>query len=594
MLQYFDTLTDNSGNALLGATVAVTQFPSGAAATIYSANGTASPIANATVASDITGQISFYAPDGVYILTYSYKGTQYKVRSPVQMLDPTGFVALPDSGGANAYVVTDQRLSGQLYTGLKIEFKAAVSNTGASTLNVNGTGAQPITQPGGGALVSGMIQTNGLIRAEWDGTQWQFLGVQSQPFFALTPIEISKSLPVTNFGYPSGWAPRYGTANDNVRLQATLDSGAVAFWPDAAYSLGTVPLVIPSNVTIQANSIGGVQVTYTGTGTAITASGKSNITIFPGFTLFTTDPAANGVSLTGSMRHIRLGSLLIYGDTSAANTGTAFLLGGGAPGQAYSGSLHVTLLNTLGYKFGIKSVGTDGNATWTTMTFEQCLINGRSAGIIAGSKGIWFDALTNAVGSICLAGAIQSFAVPVQFDNGTQGMDINLDMEGNTTNTPVFGASVVAMYTNASVGGDEYKQRAFAGAAVYRRLIQTGRLFQETKFGPKIIVTDVSNSSEDICIYRGSSALDGGSPTIVGGVTVSTSNDLLAPERNWMYAPNGINKIAWGTAKPTAASWHEGDILWRTTVTATTSPGWVCTTSGTGTLSVWGTMANLT
>src|SRR5580658_3487814 len=121
MLQFFDTLTDDSGNALLGATVAVTAFPGGGAATIYSTNGTTAPIATSTVVADITGQVSFYAPDGAYILTYSYKGTIYKTCSPVQLIDPMGFVAATDTGSAaNVYAVSGSQYPAQLYVGMKL------------------------------------------------------------------------------------------------------------------------------------------------------------------------------------------------------------------------------------------------------------------------------------------------------------------------------------------------------------------------------------------------------------------------------------------------------------------------------------------
>lgn len=402
-----------------------------------------------------------------------------------------------------------------------------------------------------------------------------------QLLFPRTAPEIAAGITPTNYAYLPGYALRYGNANDANRLQQTIDCGHKAFWPDAAYSLGTTQLVLRSNLHIESESIGGVVLTYTGVLTAIIGVKKSNIVIEPGFTLMTTDPAANGMGLQGSWRQITLGTLLLYGDTSASNTGIGLELSGGDSGQPYSGSLYVKLLNTLGYKFGIRAIGTDTNATCTTMSFEQVLINGRSAGPIAGSVGIWFDALTNGVGSICQAGAIQGFAVPVRFDNGTYGMDINIDMEGNTSNTPVFGASVNAEYRQSSAGGDAYEQRAFLGAAVYRRLVQTGRVTQETKFGPKTIVTDASGGVEDIALYRGASALDGGNPTIVGGVHVSTSDDLADPSRTWQYAPNGINKMCWGSADPTAGTWNQGDIRWKTTVAAGGTPGSICTTPGT-------------
>lgn len=213
MLQFFDTLTDDSGNALLGATVAVTSYPSGSAVTIYQSNGTTQPVANATVIADITGQVNFFAPDGAYILTYSYKGTQYKIRSPVQLIDPMGFVAATDTGAAaNVYAVAGSQYPAQLYPGMKLEIKAAHTNSGASTMAWQGGSAQPIVQPGGAPLVAGMIQTNGLVRFEWDGAEFQLIGSQSQPFYAITAAEITAGVTITNSNYPELDARRYGLA----------------------------------------------------------------------------------------------------------------------------------------------------------------------------------------------------------------------------------------------------------------------------------------------------------------------------------------------------------------------------------------------
>lgn len=222
MLQFFDTLTDDSGNSLLGATLTVTNYPSGTLATIYSTNGTASPIANSSVAADITGQVSFFAPDGAYTMTYAYKSTIYKVRTNVALLDPNGFIAQTDTGGAaNTYVVTSGALPANLYVGLKAEVLATHTNTAASTLNFNTTGAQPVRQPGGAALAAGMIQANGLFRVEWDGTQWQLVGAQSQPFYAQTTQEIAAGVVPTSTAFLMGDPQRYGGVGNGIADDTT-------------------------------------------------------------------------------------------------------------------------------------------------------------------------------------------------------------------------------------------------------------------------------------------------------------------------------------------------------------------------------------
>jgi hypothetical protein len=56
MLQYFDTLTDISGNALVGATVLVKNYIGGANANIYLDNGL-TPIGTSTVTSGVDNRV---------------------------------------------------------------------------------------------------------------------------------------------------------------------------------------------------------------------------------------------------------------------------------------------------------------------------------------------------------------------------------------------------------------------------------------------------------------------------------------------------------------------------------------------------------
>lgn len=177
MLQYFETLQDQSGNAIsldgVG-TCIVTLFPGGGATPIYSTNSTASPIAASTVTADVTGQISFFVPDGSYILTYFLNGVQYKQKLAVQMLDPMSFVPVLEVGAINAYVLTDTRLCLSLIIGEKVMMQvgAGHTSTGASTLVLNGGAAQPITTKQLAAITNQLV-AGGIYPLTWDGTEWQ-------------------------------------------------------------------------------------------------------------------------------------------------------------------------------------------------------------------------------------------------------------------------------------------------------------------------------------------------------------------------------------------------------------------------------------
>jgi hypothetical protein len=53
----------------------------------------------------------------------------------------------------------------------------------------------------------------------------------------------------------------------------------------------------------------------------------------------------------------------------------------------------------------------------------------------------------------------------------------------------------------------------------------------------------------------------------------------------------GSNHLAWGSAYPSTGTWAVGDVCFNTSVTSSTSPGWVCTTAGTP--GTWTAMPNL-
>ena len=312
MLQYFDTLTDDSGNSLLGATVAVGTYPANAPAAIYQTNGTTQPIANSTVSADITGQVSFYAPDGAYILTYTYKGTQYKVRSPVQLLDPISFTAIADAGAVNAYVVTDARLPAQLYTGLKVEIKISNTNTGASTLVLNGSVATSVVQPGGAALAAGMLQATGLVRLEYDGAKWQLIGSQPQPFYGISLSENALGIPPVNTSYPEGYLLRYLAAF----VSGVTDCTAALNNATKVCAYGKAALILPPGVilisaTWDCTSNGGT--TSTNGGLTVLGAGKV-------MTLIKYVAGANNIGIAWDQTGLAYGHFESFGFIGGAST----------------------------------------------------------------------------------------------------------------------------------------------------------------------------------------------------------------------------------------------------------------------------------
>ncbi len=110
-----------------------------------------------------------------------YDGTQFQLTSDRSM--PKGLYAV-DAGASNAYAITLPGIEVTSLTsllGLQIIFRAGAANTGASTLNVNGLGAQPITKQGATALSANDIQTGGLVSVAWDGSGFQITSFVQAP-----------------------------------------------------------------------------------------------------------------------------------------------------------------------------------------------------------------------------------------------------------------------------------------------------------------------------------------------------------------------------------------------------------------------------
>lgn len=111
---------------------------------------------------------SVYDPTGVNGDAFDYGNLH-----SVPVLDTTPTAAL--SGTANTYTGTFTPTVA-LTAGLKIRFMTNVDNTGASTLDADGTGAKAIVAPDGSALSGGELKADQYSEAVYNGTAWQLLG----------------------------------------------------------------------------------------------------------------------------------------------------------------------------------------------------------------------------------------------------------------------------------------------------------------------------------------------------------------------------------------------------------------------------------
>ena len=78
-----------------------------------------------------------------------------------------------DTGAANACAVALTPAATAYAAGMVVRFKAAATNTGATTLNVNALGNKAIKRANGNALTAGDIVTGQIVEVVYDGTNFQ-------------------------------------------------------------------------------------------------------------------------------------------------------------------------------------------------------------------------------------------------------------------------------------------------------------------------------------------------------------------------------------------------------------------------------------
>jgi hypothetical protein len=108
-----------------------------------------------------------------------------------------------DTGAADAYVANYPAniVTTTITAGLRLQFKAANANTGASTLNVQvnsvsiGSGAIKLTD--GSTLPANTIVANAIVDVQYDGTSFQLLSDSSGGKEVITDLTVSGNLAVT-------------------------------------------------------------------------------------------------------------------------------------------------------------------------------------------------------------------------------------------------------------------------------------------------------------------------------------------------------------------------------------------------------------
>jgi hypothetical protein len=127
------------------------------------------------------------------------------------------WVYAADSGTADALVVTLAPVPVAYTTGMALRIKAANSNTGPATLNVNGLGVKAIKRRDGTALLSGDIVAGSVQDYVYDGVAFQMPAAEGKPIpSANLDIYVNTTL---------GNDANDGTANTSGKALKTIQAG---------------------------------------------------------------------------------------------------------------------------------------------------------------------------------------------------------------------------------------------------------------------------------------------------------------------------------------------------------------------------------
>lgn len=132
-----------------------------------------------------------------------------------------------DTGAVNAYIANypTSIVTSSLTGGLRLQFKAANTNTGASTLNVQvnsvSIGSGSLRLSDGSALVANTIVANAIVDVQYDGTNFQIMNDPSGGAEIITNLTLSGNLAVT------GTSTFTGNVTANIANITTISSDLV-------------------------------------------------------------------------------------------------------------------------------------------------------------------------------------------------------------------------------------------------------------------------------------------------------------------------------------------------------------------------------
>jgi len=163
-----------------------------------------------------------------------------------------------DTGAADAYIATLTEAPPSYTAGLKIAVKALTTNTGASTINVNGLGIKNIKKSDGTALIAlaaGDIFAGAIFHIQYDGTQFQLISAATSVTVTAAASATAAASSATNAATSATNAATSATnAAASATAAATSETNALASATSAATAETNAELAETNAETAETNA----------------------------------------------------------------------------------------------------------------------------------------------------------------------------------------------------------------------------------------------------------------------------------------------------------------------------------------------------
>lgn len=447
MIKIKDVVLDTAGNGVHRATVAITQYPSGAAAILYSDNGITALPSN-SVLTDEKGQYEFYIPNGRYTVTVSKTGaTTVSYPDAIQAYDGSGVtittgksfsvlntITLAGTDGTtitlpSASTVLAGRDAAQTFTGLQT-FATGLTSAGVVTVNNNLT----VTGPAQFATIaaSGAVSFSSTLGVTGLSTLGSLTVTGATTLASLTVSGAFNPSQVTTGAVTSSALSAFNAGLTATTIQtsgvATLDSAIITNNASVGGTLGVTGAATFNGATINGAATLGSTLGVTG---ASTLAGVTCTTL-----------AASGNTTVG-------GTLGVTGATTlAAATATSLSINGSALSLAgnltTSGAFATTLTTTGTTTLTLPTTGTL-LSTASSIALTQLAQTGATTG-----QGIVWNGSAWAPGSVGGGGGAGSFTTLDA--SGATTLATTLDVTGVTTLAKGGGDTNYVLIGNATSG----------------------------------------------------------------------------------------------------------------------------------------------